>query len=170
MLRKISFVVCVFTLFLTAELYSQNIAPSVQAKIDSLNAWMQEQLATSGTIDTAELQKWNVKIREEQKRVKESQMADTNPGEPKDARIKKFSGYVGTAFTVPEKKMWRVKRVTVSAGLGEYSVLVTSVKFDQDYRAGDVIFTPGFSSEAALLTQDQTTVLYAFEIMEFDVE
>ncbi|HTF04497.1 MAG TPA: hypothetical protein VK826_10745 [Bacteroidia bacterium] len=71
----------------------------------------------------------------------------------------------GTSFTVPAGKIWRVKRVYVNDG-GSYNILVTSVKYDQPLLEGELLFTPSWSAEGALLNGDQSGFFYIFKIEE----
>jgi len=80
-----------------------------------------------------------------------------------------MSGYVGTSFQVPVGKQWKIRKVTCSAGLGEYQILVKSIPFPSPLNPGETLKTPSFSAEAALLTEDQTEIIYTFEIMEFQI-
>ena len=83
--------------------------------------------------------------------------------------MKTMSGYVGTSFQVPVGKQWKIRKVTCSAGLGEYQILVKSISFPSTLKPGETLKTPSFSAEAALLTEDQTEIIYTFEIMEFQI-
>lgn len=168
--KKFSMVFMSFVLFLSLSSVGQNISPSVQQKIDSLQTWMKQEIALKGTVDTVELRRWNERIREEQDRVKnDPDQLKLNEEDPKETRVIKFSGYIGASFTVPQGKKWKVKKLTVSSGMGEYNILVRSVTLKEEYTAGDIINTPGFTAEAALLTEDQSNVLYIYEIIEVDL-
>lgn len=150
--------------------FAQGVHPEVQAKIDSLQQWIQTELQTNGSIDQAILEDWNKRIRAAQDRLSREGMAKSGlvPGESK-AEVKTFSGFVGTSFRVPEGKRWEVRKVTVSGGMGEYQILVTSLRFNKPLDAGEVLTTPSFTAEASLVTEDQSTPMYTFEILEYDV-
>lgn len=128
---------------------------------------MSKKLPLTGRIDTAALAKWNEEIHREQEKVKQDTAGSTKDEAGfAETQVKIVSGYVGSSFAVPEGKTWQVKRVTVSNGMGLYNILVQSVIFEEIYKAGAILYMPGFSSEAALLTEDRSSVLYHFEIME----
>jgi hypothetical protein len=169
--KRIGFMlaVCMFVLGIQ-EIVAQGVHPEVQVKIDSLQQWIQTELQTKGTIDQAALEDWNKRIREAQERLAREGTSKGGliPGESK-AEVKTFSGFVGTSFRVPEGKRWEVRKVTVSGGLGEYQILVTSLRFDRPLDAGAVLSTPSFTAEASLVTEDQSTPMYTFEILEYDV-
>ncbi len=150
--------------------FAQGVHPEVQAKIDSLQQWIQTELQTKGTIDQAVMEDWNKRIRDTQERLSRegSSARGLISGESK-AEVKTFSGFVGTSFKVPEGKRWEVRKVTVSGGMGEYQILVTSIRFERPLNAGEVLTTPSFSAEASLVSEDQSTPMYTFEILEYDV-
>jgi hypothetical protein len=157
------------TLFLS-NLTAQGVHPEVQAQIDSLQAWIQTEINEKGSVDQEELAAWNNRIRETQERIaREGSAAKPSAGLDSRVELKTFTGFVGTSFTVPEGKAWKVRKITVSGGLGEYQILVTSVSYDKLLQSGDILSTPAFSSEAALISDDQSNAMYTYEIMEFDI-
>ena len=161
------FVLCfVLMLGLTDVSFSQGVHPEVQAQIDSLQNWIEKQISVHGSIDQNELSSWNEKIRQTQARISQEGVRSNslNP----DARERVFSGLLGTSFTVPEGKKWQVRKVTVSAGLGEYQVLVTSIRFPDIMSPGEVLRTPSFCSEGSLLAEDASSLMYTFHVLEFD--
>lgn len=77
--------------------------------------------------------------------------------------------FAGSGLTVPEGKNWRVKRVYVNDG-GSANILVTSVKFDKLFTAGEKIYAPTWSAEAELLNGDSTGFAYIFTIIESGIK
>lgn len=150
---------------------AQGVHPEVQAKIDSLQQWIQHELQTKGSIDQAELEAWNAKIRETQERIAAG-ATDVQAGGSRESRaeVKTFSGFVGTSFRVPAGKRWEVRKITVSGGMGEYQILVTSIRYTKPLEAGEILATPSYSAEAALISDDQSSPMYTFEILEYDAE
>jgi len=76
----------------------------------------------------------------------------------------------GNTITVPAGVKWKVKNVTCQTGIGEYSILVTSVKFKDEYLPGERISMPGLTPEASLLTSDMSAVTYNFKIIETKIK
>jgi len=149
---------------------AQGVHPEVQEQIDSLQAWIQREVAEKGTVNQEELAVWNERIRQTQERIaREGSAAAVSSGLDSRVELKTFTGFVGTSFRVPEGKAWKVRKITVSGGLGEYQILVTSISYDKLLQAGDILATPTFSSEAALISDDQSNAMYTYEIMEFDL-
>jgi len=164
---------CIFAfLFLQSMLISaQNISPDIQYKIDSISAWITKQYESNGTIDQKVLDSMNQSIREAQKRL--SVANSQCDGKSKSQSDNKEEGKIiirdmmpGSVFTVPEGVVWKIKRVSCKSDMGSYSVLVTSVKFKEQYEAGEKISMPAFTSEASLLSEDTSSVIYKFEIIE----
>jgi hypothetical protein len=165
--KFISFLVFIFCGALSA----QGVHPEVQSKIDSLQAWISERVSKGESIDPALLENWNRRIRETQEKLKNTPASEQGIQAPSGpaAEMKTMSGYVGTSFQVPVGKQWKIRKVTCSAGLGEYQILVKSIPFPSPLNPGETLKTPSFSAEAALLTEDQTEIIYTFEIMEFQI-
>lgn len=154
-----------------APLSAQGVHPEVQAKIDSLQAWITDRVSKGESIDPLVLESWNQRIRKAQDDLKNSPPSEMGiqPHSGPGAEMKTMSGYVGTSFQVPVGKQWKIRKVTCSAGLGEYQILVKSIPFPSVLNPGETLKTPSFSSEAALLTEDQTEIIYTFEILEFQI-
>jgi len=154
-----------------APLSAQGVHPEVQAKIDSLQAWITDRVSKGESIDPLVLESWNQRIRKAQDDLKNSPPSEMGiqPHSGPGAEMKTMSGYVGTSFQVPEGKQWKIRKVTCSAGLGEYQILVKSIPFPSVLNPGETLKTPSFSAEAALLTEDQTEIIYTFEILEFQI-
>jgi hypothetical protein len=163
----------IFFLLMTgfAPLSAQGVHPEVQAKIDSLQAWITDRVSKGESLDPLELESWNQRIRKAQDELKNSPPSEMGiqPHSGPGAEMKTMSGYVGTSFQVPVGKQWKIRKVTCSAGLGEYQILVKSIPFPSVLNPGETLKTPSFSSEAALLTEDQTEIIYTFEILEFQI-
>jgi len=169
-MRIHSFVLFVF-ISLSGSLSAQGVHPEVQAKIDSLQAWITEKATKGESIDPQILENWNLRIRKAQDNLKNSPPSEMGiqPNTGPAAEMKTMSGYVGTSFQVPTGKQWKIRKVTCSSGLGEYQILVKSISFPSVLNPGETLKTPTFSSEAALLSEDQTEIIYTFEIMEFQI-
>lgn len=150
---------------------AQGVHPEVQAKIDSLQAWITDRVSKGESIDPLVLESWNQRIRKAQDDLKNSPPSEMGiqPHSGPAAEMKTMSGYVGTSFQVPMGKQWKIRKVTCSAGLGEYQILVKSVPFPDVLNPMETLKTPSFSAEAALLTEDQTEIIYTFEIMEYQI-
>ncbi len=152
---------------------AQGVPPSVQAKIDSMQAWIAQEAEAGRPIEQEALEAWNRRIRAEQDRVNALSEADRKQAEQSvgsSAELKQFSGMTGTAFTVPAGKAWKLRRVTCSAGMGDYQILVKSIAFPEELSEGEVLQTPSFSSEAALVAEDQSEIMYTFEVLQFDLK
>jgi len=147
-------------------LKSQSIEPAIQAKIDSLNTWIKLQLETTGQIDKYILDSLNHNIREAQNRINSSTYIASGSNNESDEKTIMKDMMPGSVFTVPQGVKWRIKRISCKTDMGGYSVLVTSVKFKEFYSQGEQISMPAFTSEASLLTEDTSSVIYTFEIIE----
>jgi hypothetical protein len=154
-----------------APVSAQGVHPEVQAKIDSLQSWITERVSKGESIDPLVLESWNQRIRKAQEDLKNTPPSEMGiqPNSGPAAEMKTMSGYVGTSFQVPAGKQWKIRKVTCSAGLGEYQILVKSIPFPTVLNPGETLKTPSFSSEATLLTEDQTEIIYTFEILEFQI-
>lgn len=76
-----------------------------------------------------------------------------------------MSGLAGSAFTVPEGKVWKVKSLTCNTGT--YNIVVTSIKFEPLYKAGEKIITPFWSAEAELLDGNgNSSLMYVLTVAE----
>lgn len=149
---------------------TQNIDPSIQPKIDSLNAWIKHQLETTGTIDQVKLDSMNQNIRNAQNKLSSeiqinSENISLNVNKQTEKKLTRDM-MPGSVFTVPEGVVWQIKKVSCKTDMGGYSVLVTSVKFKDEYKSGEKISMPAFTSEASLLSEDTSSVIYTFEIIE----
>ena len=154
-----------------AEIKAQNIDPTIQAKIDSLNIWIKKQIETTGTIDQKQLDSMNQLIKEAQLNlnVKTNNVGNENIIEKQQQETGKLiirDMMPGSTFIVPEGVKWKIKRISCKTEMGGYSVLVTSIKLKELYEAGEKISMPAFTPEASLLTEDSSSVIYTFEIFE----
>lgn len=76
-----------------------------------------------------------------------------------------LSGTMGSAFTVPKDKIWKVESLFCSAG--SYNVKVTSVKFKAQYLAGEKITLPAWCAEAELLdAANSSSLMYLLKLRE----
>lgn len=162
---------CIFVfLFKTMLISAQNISPDIQYKIDSLNAWISKQYEANDTIDQKKLDSMNQNIREAQKKLSVANLQYEDKSKLQsynnEGKIIIRDMMPGSVFTVPEGVIWKVKRVSCKSDMGSYSVMVTSVKFKEQYETGDKISMPAFTSEASLLSEDTYSVVYNFEIIE----
>lgn len=102
----------------------QNIPAPVQKEIDSLQNWMQSELAEGNQLDTAKLNSWNRKIKALQASYKDEQKKMfANPKNSGGVRLKK-SVSAGSSLTVPDGKVWTVKEVSVQNMDEPYSIVV----------------------------------------------
>lgn len=80
-------------------------------------------------------------------------------------KVKTMTGLAGSAFTVPVGKVWKV--ISLMCNTGTYNVLVTSVKFEPLYKAGEKISCPFWSAEAELLDGNgNTSLMYVLKVEE----
>jgi hypothetical protein len=149
---------------------SQDIDPVIQQMTQNLVSWTQEQFRLYGKVDQVKLDSMNQVIRNRQAEIelqkKETQAAMDTTGS-KQIRVTMQQGNV---ITVPQGKRWKVKHVTCQTGIGDYSVLVTSVKFKDSYAEGEKIVMPAFTPEANLLTSDMSEISYNFVIIESKIK
>lgn len=81
--------------------------------------------------------------------------------------IKTFTrtGMMGSAFTVPEGKVWNVK--SVFCNTGSYNIKVTSVKYKDEYLPGEKVTLPSWCAEAELLDGgNSSSMMYSVKIEE----
>lgn len=167
-LKYIFSILITFIISCNLPVKTQNIDPAIQPKIDSLNAWIKNQLETIGVIDQAKLDSMNEDIRLAQKNISSAtnkKSADNNHTNQTEKNIVRDM-MPGSVFTVPDGVIWKIKKVSCKTDMGGYSILVTSIKFKEQYDSGDKISMPAFTSEASLLSEDTSSVLYTFEIIE----
>lgn len=157
----LAFVLCCFSVVL----FSQGTTPAQQAKIDSLTAYIKLQLLEGKTPDQKYIDSTNAVIRSMNTPAAAHDSAVTAATD--SVREITRQSMAGTSFTVPPGKVWLVKRVYVNDG-GSYNVLVTSVKFEKPLHEGELLFTPSWSAEGALLNGDQSGFFYIFKIEESD--
>jgi hypothetical protein len=165
--KSVLFVICVLLTHNRSN--AQGMSPAVQARVDSLNRWVQQQLKMNGKIDQHKLDSMNAGIRQMQQ--EETKMAKVAEKELKknDQSLITKQGMLGTSFTVPKSKTWLVKRLLVSDN-GGHNVLVTSVKFPSEYKEGEKIAVPSWTAESNLLGTDMSVLNYIFEIIETEIK
>jgi len=161
--RDKGFVLAVVFFCFSFSLFSQGTTPAQQAKIDSLMSYINLQVQLGKTPDQRYIDSTNAVIRSMNVHVAVND-STRNTVADSTKEITKQS-MAGTSFTVPAGKIWRVKRVYVNDG-GSYNILVTSVKYDQPLLEGELLFTPSWSAEGALLNGDQSGFFYIFKIEE----
>lgn len=162
---KLTCFITVF-LFLGFSTYGQEIHPKVREQIDSMQVWMKNEIETKGTIDPAEMEAWNSKIKAVKEEVKKEEGKEKSSlsGEVSGKKIYK-SGIAGSAWTVPDGEQWEVINATVAEGIGGYSVVIRSIELPMVLKAGERLRSPSYTSEASLLTNDQAGVTYKFTII-----
>lgn len=156
--------------FLTqSPMEAQGLSPVVQGKVDSLNKWVQEQLKTSGKIDQLKLDSMNAQIRKAQEAEGKKTKVQNQELNAQGQKLLSKQGMLGTSFTVPHYKIWKVKRVFVSDNSG-HNVLVSSVLFPDEFKEGEKIHVPSWTAESNLLGNDQGSLNYIFEIIETEIK
>jgi hypothetical protein len=150
--------------------FSQEVNPEIQQMTQEVIKWTQEQFQKYGTIDQRKLDSMNLKIREKQNELNSKKVVNLQAGDTVSGKVIHVAMTQGNIITVPEGKIWKVKRVTCQMGMGEYSVLVNSVKFKEKYLAGEKIVMPAFTPEASLLTSEMNVISYNFDIIESDIK
>jgi hypothetical protein len=170
-LRILTYGLCTFLWLLTTpESDAQTLDPEIQQMTQELIAWTQQQFELYGAVDQQKLDSMNQRIRDRQAELDAEQKAliqrSDSVGEKLIRRVM-MQSYV---LEVPNGKIWRVKRVTCQTGIGDFAVLVTSVKFKEAYEYGEKITMPAFTPEASLLTSDLNAVSYHFEIIESEIK
>jgi hypothetical protein len=148
---------------------AQGMDPEIQRMTDELIRWTQEQFEKYGSVDPQKLDSMNLMIRQRQDELA-SGGGRTEPVSATEGKEIIVPMINSTQMKVPPGKIWKVKHLTCQAGIGEYSVLVTSVKFREQYAEGENITVPAFTPEASLLTSDMSTVTYHFKIIETEIK
>ena len=159
---------CIGFILTPYHIYAQGVSPEVQLRIDSLNKWVQMQLKTTGAIDQKKLDSLNADIRLFQQEEKKNAKEDRTGKQSSAEKIISKQGMVGTTFSVPSSRIWKVKRVFVSDN-GGHNILVTSVRFPSEYHAGEKINVPAWTAESNLLGADMGSLNYIFEIIESEI-
>lgn len=162
------FITIIYTMLIGYKSHAQNMDPEIAKMTDELMQWTQEQYQTYGTIDQHKLDSMNQRIRDRQKEIENlnGTLAENNGNTQQEGKLIKITMVQTNAITVPSGKTWKVKRAIVQAGIGGFSVVVSSVKFKDSYSAGEQIIMPAFTPEASLLTSDQSNVTYILDIIE----
>jgi hypothetical protein len=150
--------------------FSQDVDPEIQQMTQEVIKWTQEQFQKYGAVDQRKLDSMNMKIREKQIELNTKKVVTLHAGDTVSGKVIHVAMVQSTTLTVPEGKMWKVKRVTCQTGMGDYNILVNSVKFKEQYKAGEKIIMPAFTPEASLLTSDMSVISYNFEIIEIEAK
>ncbi len=153
-----------FALFcFTSVLSAQGATPQQQEKIDSLMSYINLQLLEGKVPDQKYIDSTNAVIRS----MNVNMAVNDSTGNSAADSLNEITrqSMTGSSFTVPPGKVWRVKKLYVNDG-GSYNVLVTSVKFDKAFNAGEKLFTPSWTAEGELLNGDQSGFSYIFKIEE----
>lgn len=160
-----SFILAFILFCFSAPLFSQGTTPQQQAKIDSLMIYVNLQMKEGKVPDQRYVDSCNAVIRSMNVciTVKDSLTATVADSTKEITK----QNLAGSCLTVPEGKIWKVKRVYVNDG-GSNNILVTSVKFEKPLSAGEKICAPGWTAEGELLNGDQTGFNYIFRIEESD--
>jgi hypothetical protein len=146
---------------------AQSMDPEIQQMTDELLKWTQQQFEKNGSVDQKKLDSMNTRIRLKQEEIAARKkqapaVADSAVGE----KLITVELTQGGMLSVPEGKIWKVKQATCSAGIGEYKILVGSVTFKDEYGPGEKIIMPAYTPEASLLTEDFSSIIYTFNIIE----
>jgi hypothetical protein len=147
-------------------LFAQEMDPEIQKMTEEVLKWTQAQFQKNGTIDQHKLDSMNQRIRDRQAELNAQKQTNKVSADTLSGKIINVAMFQGNQIVVPAGKIWRVKSVICQTGVGEYSVLVTSVKFKEKYLAGETITMPAFTPEASLLTEDMSSITYNFKIIE----
>lgn len=167
LMKFIFIIMCVFLTQIPVK--AQGLSAAVQGKVDSLNKWVQEQIKTSGKIDQLKLDSMNAQIRMAQEAEAEKTKVQNRELNTQGQKLLNKQGMLGTSFTVPLSKIWKVKRVFVSDNSG-HNILVSSVLFPGEYKEGEKIHVPSWTAESNLLGNDQSLLNYIFEIIETEIK
>ncbi|MEI6766620.1 MAG: hypothetical protein WCM76_13385 [Bacteroidota bacterium] len=164
------FVIVIMTM-LPFTIKAQSMDPEIQQMTDELLKWTQQQFEKNGSVDQHKLDSMNTRIRLKQDEITARKMqapsvADSAKGE----KLITVELTQGGMLTVPEGKIWKVKQATCSSGMGEYKILVGSVKFKEEYGPGEKIIMPAYTPEASLLTEDFSSIIYSFNIIERSIK
>lgn len=167
----IKYGICIIAVWIlaTGGLKAQNMDPEIQQMTDALIKWTQEQFTLFGKVDHHKLDSMNQLIRLRQEELAARTQGNA-PAADSNAREINVTMINSSLLVVPEGKIWKVKHVTCQTGLGDYNILVTSVKFREQYLPGESITMPAFTPEAALLTSDMSEVTYNFKIIEKEIK
>lgn len=158
----------IFSFILPLPCHAQTISETDQQKINAVNAWLQQQIQLGLTPTPLQMDSVNKAVNEQFKGT--AQNANTLSASDQTGPFFTKHCNAGGSITVPEKKIWRVKRVFVTENIGGYNILVTSVKYEKPLRAGEKLTAPSWSAESSLVTKDGTTVHYIFEIEETELK
>jgi hypothetical protein len=144
-------------------LFSQGVSPQQQAKIDSLMMYVNLQLKEGKVPDQKYIDSTNAVIRNmNQQTARVDSLGKIIPDSTKEITKQLMAGSI---FSVPPGKTWKVKRVYVNDG-GSSNILVTSLKFEHTFAAGEKIAVPSWTAEGELLNGDQSGFIYIFKIEE----
>jgi hypothetical protein len=162
-----SFIIAFVLFCFSHSLFSQSASPQQQAKIDSLMTYVRTQMSEGKVPDQKYIDSCNAVIRNMNVKAEVKDSAGKIVADSTREITKQV--FAGSGLTVPEGKTWRVKRVFVNNG-GSANVLVTSVKFEKIFAAGEKVYAPTWSAEAELLNGDTTSFAYIFTILETDIK
>ena len=156
--------ICSLTFSLCLYNLNAQLRPQGQVMLDSMNRWMQIELQTKGTIDTAKLAKFNAAIRETEAENKKATPASA-PIEGGKVITKEL--IAGAMLTVPEGVEWRVQHLYLKDDKSGYRIVMKSDSFQKNYHSGEKLRAPGYPAELALIDEsDGITATYIFEILE----
>ncbi|MCC6599192.1 MAG: hypothetical protein IT223_00795 [Crocinitomicaceae bacterium] len=151
---------------ISQSLYAQNIHPKVQAMLDEMNSWMQNEIQSKGTVDAEELNRRNARIKAVQDSLKTVKPSGELTGEAVSKRKLTKTLFAGSSVVVPENVEWRITGMYVKSDDNPYRVQVKSITFQPVYRPGEKITAPVMSSESSLLTSDAMSASYDIDIEE----
>jgi hypothetical protein len=157
-------------LALDTAVYCQVMDPEIDQMTQDVIKWTQDQFQKYGKVDPHKLDSLNQLIRDRQAEIDLQKKAMAVSNDTIDGKLINKALVQGNMLVVPAGKIWNVRRVTCQTGAGEYSVLVTSVKFKDRYLASEKIIMPAFTPEASLLTSDMSTISYNFVILESEIK
>jgi len=145
--------------------YSQSISAEDQQKISIIQNWILEQRKMGKEPSQEQMDSINKAVKERIDSVSLLSPKNNITGIDSIGMLTTEFCYMGGYLVVPENKTWKVKRMFVTNG--GYNIIMNSEKYNKEFKSGEKIYAPSWSPESSLLTEDESSVTYIFEIIEY---
>jgi hypothetical protein len=145
-----------------------SVHPKVQAEIDALNLWLQQQMSDGNSLDMDELQRKNEYIKQlQQKLSNENDTVRVNE-QGIEGDKSRIQGFPGSSYKVPEGVHWYVANIYIKQLDSSYRIKVAEYVLNKVYKSGETITFPSWTAEFSLLDSegDISSLFFEVELIE----